>query len=101
MTKRRVTKLFAVVALATTTPAVAERANTRHGIDPWAETRPTATPTPTTPSQVQVQPEVLARSLLALFGISLPRTLANGSPACGNVASRLPPCEPPPTRGGH
>ena len=80
MTKRKATKLFAVVALAAASaaPTVAGPHPTSHPV----ETTPAPTPTP------EIQPAVLVQSVLALFGISLPRTLPNGAPACGNVGTR-------------
>ena len=94
MTKRKVTKLFAVVALATGTPAMAgpdddrvpargaaPSAIARSQPDPWLGVREARPP---------VQPAPVTRAVLALFGISTPRRLPNGAPACGNVASRAP-----------
>ena len=99
MTKRKVTKLFAVVALATSTQAVAGPghehvapartpattmvAHRAPEADQWA------TPDRATPPPVpQVGP--ITAQVLAVFGISAPRRLSNGAPACGNVASRAP-----------
>ena len=95
MTKRKVTKLFAVVALTASAPAVAEnpRPVAKHAEtaavahraqpDPWA--------TPPTTTTLPAQPAVssLAQSLFVLFGIAAkPRELPTGAPAPGNVARR-------------
>lgn len=90
--KKQVRKLFAVVALATATPAVAgpEHAHHRH-----ADTRPA----PVTdlwnapaaaPGAATTAPTVTAitQAILALFGISVPRTLPTGAPACGNLGAK-------------
>jgi hypothetical protein len=89
MTKRKIGTLFAVVALATSTPAVAGPEHAHHGEKPGVpppQTQPAqqqqATPTPTTPG-------MLLDQLLAIFGaVAVPRTLPTGAPACGNVATR-------------
>ncbi|HEY5936076.1 MAG TPA: hypothetical protein VIU61_15610 [Kofleriaceae bacterium] len=88
-------KLFAVVALATATPAVAgpEHAHHKHAevtpiaspaADPWAGP---ATATASTAATAPI-PGAIAQAILALFGISLPRTLPSGAPACGNLGAK-------------
>ncbi|MEO8705105.1 MAG: hypothetical protein ABI867_33940 [Kofleriaceae bacterium] len=89
MSKRRVTTLFAVVALAASAPAIAGPEHDHHEPavtqpDPWATAR---APVPVT--TLPLAP-ALGEAVLALFGISSPRRLPNGAPACGNVASRAP-----------
>ena len=87
--KKQVRKLFAVVALATATPAVAgpEHAH-RHAetkpvaADPW-----NAPAAPATATTAPV-PSAIAQAILALFGISVPRTLPTGAPACGNLGAK-------------
>jgi hypothetical protein len=91
MTKRKVTKLFAVVALATSTPALAgpehdHREPITVQADPWASA-PAPTPAP---RPAPVAAPALVDAVLAVFGISAPRRLPSGAPACGNVASRAP-----------
>jgi hypothetical protein len=81
--KKPVRKLFAVVALATATtaaPAVASP-HAKH-----VEVTPVAAPAQhVTPSPVVV---AAIAQVLALFGISLPRTLPTGAPACGNLGGK-------------
>lgn len=86
--KKQVRKLLAVVALATATPAVAGPEHAHHAgtkpvaADPW-----TAPATPATAATAPV-PSAIAQAILALFGISIPRTLPTGAPACGNLGAK-------------
>lgn len=96
MAKRKVTKLFAVVALAASAPALAETPKRPVEVAAPAKPDPWAVASAPDPVAVPVQQQValLADSLRKLFGISAPRTLDTGAPACGNVASRAPrPCK--------
>jgi hypothetical protein len=100
--RQQVTKLLAVMAMATSpaaadpkpqpAPAKAAKAPESHP-DPWA-----APPAPAPPAaHAELSPAALR--VLAVLGISVPRQLRNGAPACGNVASRVPP-SPNARRGG-
>jgi hypothetical protein len=96
MTKRKVTKLFAVVALA---PAIAvagpEHAEHRE-MAPVVEQRDVAGDMATTSTAAVAGVKPVAERALAVFGIAAPRQLKTGAPACGNVASKSPrrqPCE--------
>jgi len=101
MTKRKVTKLFAVVALATSAPAVAGPGHDHPAPAPTPakiitiavqapQADPWVTPDRATPAKPPQQLSPITAQVLALFGISVPRRLASGAPACGNVASRAP-----------
>ncbi len=99
MTKRRVTKLFAVVALTSSAPALADHARVKdapvkveaHATHATPTPRPDPWATPPTPTPTHTEPlPPLMTSLFSLLGISVPRQLPNGAPACGNVASRAP-----------
>lgn len=89
MTPRKVTKLFAVVALATATPAVAgpQHANHEKKTDQVAVKEPVA-PTPTPTPVPAVETKTMLESALALLGVTVPRRLPNGAPACGNVQGK-------------
>ncbi|MBS1121456.1 MAG: hypothetical protein H6Q90_3684 [Deltaproteobacteria bacterium] len=111
MTKRKVTKLLAVVALTASAPLIASadhatlRAPAGHrgepdlrpapappvgsSLDPWA-TDPWATAARSSPQPAQRVARPLVESMFAVFGISVPRQLQTGAPACGNVAGRAP-----------
>jgi hypothetical protein len=90
--KKQVRKLFAVVALATATatPAVAGPGHAH----PRPETTRVATPDPwagpavTAAAPTAPVPAAIAQAILALFGISVPRTLPTGAPACGNLGAK-------------
>lgn len=85
MTKRRVTKLLAVVAMTTGTVGVA-----------MADPGRTLTGRPVTavvsPMVAAAESALVAVRLLHSVAIELakPRTMPSGAPACGNVASRAP-----------
>lgn len=96
MTKRKVTKLFAVVALTASAPTLAG-AEVRtavvaaHDAAHHAAPRPDPWAMPDEPQTPVVQQVALLGSVLAsLIGVAAPRQLPNGAPACGNVASRAP-----------
>ncbi len=95
MTTKKVTKLLAVVALATgpvvadPTP-IANRAPIMAVVkpDPWASTAIVRVEPRTAPIATPPPP---AFSLMALVErLVQPRTMPSGAPACGNVASRAP-----------
>jgi hypothetical protein len=112
MSKRpRVTKLLAVVALAASpaaanphhasqAPARAAGVRTevkRAVIDPWAG-QPAAESSQ--PATAHHGPAEVVDAVLAIFGITAPRRLASGAPACGNVQTKGPrpvQCEEPAT----
>ena len=75
--------LLAVVTLAAATPAAA---------DPWAAKPVTVQP----PAPIAMQADALVDGVLATFGVTRPRQLPTGAPACGNVQSKMPrsACEP-------
>ena len=79
MKTRRVTKLLAVVAM-TTGVAAADPA------------KPVPTPAPAPAIVAAAESALVAVRLLQMISIELakPRTMGNGAPACGNVASRAP-----------
>ena len=104
MTTKKVTKLLAVVALATS-PVAADPAphapivnrvvvremgsvpSSRTPADPWAGTAIVRL----APTSVAAPPAPVTFSLTALVErIVQPRTMPSGAPACGNVASRAP-----------
>jgi hypothetical protein len=102
MSKRpHVTKLLAVVALAASpaaanphhaaqAPAGAVAARTevqRAVIDPWAGQPAPESPRPASSAQA---PAEVVGAVLAIFGITAPRQLASGAPACGNVQTKMP-----------
>jgi hypothetical protein len=94
MTKRNLTKLFAVVTLATSLPMAAAGPAHDHG---RGEPAPAARPDPWAgdgvPGRIPaVAPtaEAIGSAVLAVLGISKPRELPSGAPACGNVATRAP-----------
>ncbi len=94
MTKARVTKLLAVVAM-TTGAAGAAFADPAK---PAVTARPIAAAV-TPPIVAAAESALVAVRLLQSLSIELakPRTMASGAPACGNVASRAPrpaSCEP-------
>jgi hypothetical protein len=94
MTKK-VTKLLAVVALATS-PVAADPAPVRDmgsdsmsrtAVDPWAGTAMVRVATAT----AAATPAGSTFSLTALVElVARPRLMPSGAPACGNVASRAP-----------
>ncbi|CAN5872966.1 hypothetical protein BH11MYX3_BH11MYX3_34500 [soil metagenome] len=77
MTTRKVTKLLAVVALATS-PTAADPTPVATP-DPWATVAVVTIAQPPTFSLTRLVERLVA-----------PRTMPSGSPACGNVASRAP-----------
>jgi hypothetical protein len=80
--RRQVVKLFAVVAL-----AACEKPPQKHTV-PQNHAAPTAQPVAQTPPPVaQPAPPDPAPAMAP----ATPRTLANGKPACGNVAARMAP----------
>jgi len=87
MTKKPVRKLFAVVALATATTAAPVAAGPEHAHAKHVEVTPIAAPAA---QQATASPAVMTAiaQVLALFGISLPRTLPTGAPACGNLGGK-------------
>ncbi len=102
MTKRKFTRLFAVVALTTSVPAV--HANPARQARPQTITTvvPATPVAPTTPDPrvrppaagqrpiaPPPTPAALVESVFALLGVSVPRQLRTGAPACGNVATRM------------
>ncbi len=82
MTTRKVTKLLAVVAFATS-PAAADPAPAKP--DPWAATAVVTIATPARPTP----PPTFSLTQL-IERLVAPRTMPSGAPACGNVASRAP-----------
>ncbi len=89
MTKRPVTKLFAVIALATAAPAAANPTTTANDVK-----APTAqhAPAPVTHAPTVAHAPMFA-AILKAFGVTRPRQLPNGSPACGNVNSKVRPAD--------
>lgn len=86
------------VTLVTAAPAAADR------VDPWAPT-PSVTQVPADmpPAFRALQAEQLVDGVLATFGVTTPRVLRTGAPACGNVQAKMAPsrraqCEPAPVR---
>jgi hypothetical protein len=88
MTKRTATKLFAVVALATATPAAAGPEHAHHR-EPAGADEAAARQRGTAAALVQTG-ETVRASVLTLFGVTVPRTLKTGAPACGNVQGKGP-----------
>ena len=83
--KSKVGTLLAVT-LATAAPAYADATP-----DPWAATPPvTAFPQNMPEAFRQLQAEAIVDGVLATLGITSPRQLPNGAPACGNVQSKMP-----------
>jgi hypothetical protein len=81
MTSRKVTKLFAVVALTTGTAAAGpDHAHHRHQDKPQIET-----PKPQPTAEEEKAAVEAARELL---GVWIPRMLKSGGPACGNVQGK-------------
>ena len=101
MKTKHVTKLLAVVAIATS-PAAADpapRAPIANRVvvgiagpaarpDPWAGTAIVRVPPPATAPVAPTRPLSLT-SIIELV-IARPRVMPSGAPACGNVASRAP-----------
>ena len=83
MTTRKVTKLLAVVALATS-PAAADPTPVAKP-DPWASTAVVTIATAPAPAPL---PTFSLTQLIER--LVAPRTMPSGAPACGNVASRAP-----------
>lgn len=91
MPNKKIAKLFAVAALASSAPALAspdhERPVRAEAKDPWDAPAPAPQP-----GEVTIAPALgsLAQTVLAVLGVFVPRTLTTGAPACGNVNTKSP-----------
>lgn len=60
--------------------------------DPWAGTSPSVTPFPPNmpDSFRRMQAQMIVDGMFATFGVTTPRVLRSGAPACGNVQTKSP-----------
>lgn len=87
MTKKKPLKVGTLLAvtLATTAPVLAEP------VDSWAPTPNVTVVPPNMPQAFRdIQAGLLIDSVLATLGMTAPRQLSSGAPACGNVQAKMP-----------
>jgi len=88
MTKTKKIGTLLAVTLATAAPVAANPTKP----DPWAGKPNVTQVPPNMPASFRsLQAEQLVDGFLAVFGVTTPRVLRTGSPACGNVQSKMAP----------
>src|ERR1043165_9167654 len=61
-------------------------------VDPWAGTKAITTLPPNLPDSFRrMQAQMIVDGAFAVFGVTTPRVLRSGAPACGNVQTKGPP----------